>query len=45
MTQSVGKTIDDLANYIQQIIKDGSSEELQILPELVNALVNLIKVY
>ncbi|WP_339236809.1 hypothetical protein [Oceanobacillus sp. FSL W7-1281] len=42
--EQVYKTIDDLSEFIQQIIENGSSEELQLLPELVNALSNLISV-
>ena len=36
------ETIDKVSGEIQRIIKEGSSEELQLLPELVNALANLI---
>lgn len=42
MRESIDKTITDLSNYIQKIIKEGSSEELRLLPELVNSLSNLI---
>ena len=37
-------TVEALDNYIQRIIESGSSEELQLLPELVNALANLMAV-
>lgn len=37
----MAETIKSLQEYIQKIIKEGSSEELQLLPELVNALANL----
>lgn len=40
----INETITVLSNYIQKIIESSSSEELQLLPELVNALSNLISV-
>lgn len=42
MNQTIHKTIEDLSRYIQQIIERGSSEELQLLPELVSSLAKLL---
>ncbi|WP_274380125.1 hypothetical protein [Lederbergia galactosidilytica] len=43
MEDPINKTIIDLSEYIQRIIEDGSSEERQLLPELVNSLARLIE--
>lgn len=45
MEQNINQTINNLAKYIQQIIEDGSREELQLLPELVSSLAKLIESY
>ncbi|MCT8138599.1 hypothetical protein H1D32_13130 [Anaerobacillus sp. CMMVII] len=42
--QIMTKTLADLANYIQEIIKNGPDNERQLLPELVKSLVDLYKV-
>ncbi|WP_162985593.1 hypothetical protein [Virgibacillus halodenitrificans] len=40
-SQIINQTVESLAEYVQHIIEEGSDEELQLLPELVNALARL----
>lgn len=42
MNSSVDKTIEILSEYIQQVIENGSDEELKLLPELVSSLAEII---
>ena len=44
MQSSIEETIEVISIYIQRITEEGSSEEVQLLPELINSLANLVKV-
>ncbi len=45
MKEHLNKTIEVLSNHIQKVIEGGSSEEMQLLPELVNSLSKLVEVF
>lgn len=45
MDRIIIDTIIDLSKYIQEVIKGGYDEELELLPELVSSLSNLIDVF